>query len=238
MTQLLTEQITVKDQSYQVEVFALPKKNSSAVIRNKKIIIRLSSKLSKKVQKEHCQTLLRRMIKTLEKKDFKAVKMWKNGQFIDACDKTYLLQITQANRKTSSAKIKEGNIIEVKLPFDLCHSEPQAKNLSSLIRKTIASANNEWLEDLVAELNETHFGFKYREVRWKNFQSRLGHCTAKNEIAICTRLILLPKNLLEYVIIHELAHVKQKNHGPKFWALVEKACPDWKQKRKELRSLA
>ncbi|MCL2345828.1 MAG: M48 family metallopeptidase [Desulfobulbus sp.] len=49
------------------------------------------------------------------------------------------------------------------------------------------------------------------------------------------RLICLPLPLVDYVVCHELAHLKEMNHGPRFWSLVEQLCPDWRARRRELR---
>ncbi len=64
---------------------------------------------------------------------------------------------------------------------------------------------------------------------------RWGSCSAKNRICINWRLILVPLDLFDYVIVHELCHIKHKNHSSDFWALVERIMPDYKQKRAELK---
>jgi predicted metal-dependent hydrolase len=71
-------------------------------------------------------------------------------------------------------------------------------------------------------------------VRASSAKTRWGSCTFDNKISLNWRLILVPQELLEYVIIHELAHIRQKNHSAEFWKLVGKFCPDYKSKRKQL----
>jgi predicted metal-dependent hydrolase len=64
-----------------------------------------------------------------------------------------------------------------------------------------------------------------------------GSCNSNGEINLSWRLMLVPAELREYVIIHELCHRVHMNHGVRFWRLVEKHCADWEEKRKRLNSL-
>jgi len=66
-------------------------------------------------------------------------------------------------------------------------------------------------------------------------KTRWGSCSAKNTISLNYYLAKLPESLIEYVVVHELAHIKEKNHSAKFWNLVEKYLPDVKKRRKLLR---
>ena len=67
-------------------------------------------------------------------------------------------------------------------------------------------------------------------------RTRWGSCTSKGHIRLNWRLIHLPKHLVEYVIVHELAHLKEMNHSPRFWAVVESIYPEHKAARQALRS--
>lgn len=65
-----------------------------------------------------------------------------------------------------------------------------------------------------------------------------GICTAQNEIRFSYRLLYVPKDVFEYVVVHELSHVKHKNHSTAFWREVERYVPNWKMKRKWLKDKA
>ena len=70
----------------------------------------------------------------------------------------------------------------------------------------------------------------------RNYKSRWGCCDVKGNICFNYKLFMLPQNLREYVIIHELCHLKHHNHSAAFWNLVEFYLPDCKKLRKELRN--
>ncbi|MCL2523191.1 MAG: M48 family metallopeptidase [Betaproteobacteria bacterium] len=72
-------------------------------------------------------------------------------------------------------------------------------------------------------------------LRLSSARTRWGSCSARGGISLNWRLIFLPLPLIDYVVCHELAHLKEMNHGPRFWSLVEQLCPDWRACRRELR---
>lgn len=78
---------------------------------------------------------------------------------------------------------------------------------------------------------------KSEGVSFRKTKSRWGSCSHRNTISLNTQLMKLPPALIEYVIIHELCHIKQKNHSKKFWELVEKFSPSYKELKAQLRSL-
>lgn len=71
------------------------------------------------------------------------------------------------------------------------------------------------------------YNFKYKDVRIKNTKSRWGSCSKKGNLNFNYKLALIPERLADYVIVHELCHLKEMNHGPKFWKLVGQAMPDF-----------
>ncbi|MCE5201926.1 MAG: M48 family metallopeptidase [Synergistaceae bacterium] len=72
----------------------------------------------------------------------------------------------------------------------------------------------------------------------KTVKTAWGSCSSKGSITFCTRLALVPPELLEYVVVHELCHMLHMNHSPLFWAEVAKYIPDFKDKRTLLRKNA
>lgn len=78
-------------------------------------------------------------------------------------------------------------------------------------------------------------GVTVERVTLKNLSSRWGSCSSKGNININIRLLMCPKDVIDYVIIHELAHRKEMNHSKAFWAIVEVKDPSYKQKIKYLK---
>ena len=66
-------------------------------------------------------------------------------------------------------------------------------------------------------------------------QSRWGSCSRDNQLCFCWRIIMAPLGVLDYVLIHELAHIKEKNHSIRFWSYLESILPDYKKHRRWLR---
>ena len=86
----------------------------------------------------------------------------------------------------------------------------------------------------LTELARQH-GLAFTRVSIRGQRSRWGSCSRAGAIALNFRLVQMPPAVCDYVLIHELMHLKQQNHGPRFWALVEAACPDYRDAERWLR---
>lgn len=78
-------------------------------------------------------------------------------------------------------------------------------------------------------------GVSYNRIAIKETKTRWGSCSAKGNLNFHWKLILMPAEILDYVVVHELAHLKEMNHSPRFWAQVEKMLPDYRQRRRWLK---
>ncbi len=78
------------------------------------------------------------------------------------------------------------------------------------------------------------YQFTYHKVAIRNQKTRWGSCSRKGNLNFSYKLVLLPPHLADYIVIHELCHLKEFNHSPKFWDLVAKTLPNHKELRKEL----
>lgn len=94
------------------------------------------------------------------------------------------------------------------------------------------------IKEKIAERVE-HFsrimGVSVNRITIKNQRTRWGSCSARGNLNFNYQLYYLPDELLDYVVIHELAHRKHMNHSKEFWAEVEKYCPEYKACRKRLK---
>ena len=90
----------------------------------------------------------------------------------------------------------------------------------------------------VTQEKAKEMGVAVSAVRISSAKTRWGSCSAKNTISYSFRLLYAPKEVVEYVVYHELCHIRHKNHSKRFWTEVERYCPDWKHKRKWLKDHA
>jgi len=81
------------------------------------------------------------------------------------------------------------------------------------------------------------FGVSLKKVFIKNSRTRWGSCSSKGNLNFNYRLALIEPELVDYVVVHELCHLKHFNHSPLFWAEVARAVPHWKLLRKRLRTI-
>lgn len=97
------------------------------------------------------------------------------------------------------------------------------KAVQELLRNAIVRALKKsaqaYLPPLLKEFAEL-YGFNYKKVNVTGSKSRWGSCSAMGSINLSCYLMLLPPHLMDYVILHELTHTKEMNHGPKFWEIL------------------
>ena len=114
-------------------------------------------------------------------------------------------------------------------------TRPAQPKLSAHEVESLRSQAKEYLPARVAEI-ASQFGFRYGRVTIRAARSKWGCCTSQGNLSLSLFLMLLPRHLQDYVIVHELCHTVHHNHSPKFHALVDR-CLQGKEKEfiKELR---
>ena len=109
------------------------------------------------------------------------------------------------------------------------HPEPDAEKRAELIRRAKTELPRKVRH--YADLMGLHpAGLKITSAR-----TRFGSCSGKNSICFSWRLMDYPEPAVDYVVVHELAHIAHHDHSPQFWALVERYLPDYRQRRAMLR---
>lgn len=127
----------------------------------------------------------------------------------------------------------EGRVLEVVIPDGVSESLNPALVKEAVWQWYLGCAN-EKVGELV-EFYSEKMGISPPSFKVKYQKSRWGSCSASNVLRINFQLMMAPPEQLEYVVVHELCHVKEKNHSKKFWALVEELMPDYMVHRKELK---
>ena len=164
----------------------------------------------------------------------------------------YEYRLIRANRKTMSMKIADDSVPVVRAPFLMQESKINAfveKN-SAWIARQVEKKTLQNRDDSVIAQNEAALRCKAAEVlsvKVKHFailmnlyptavkvtsaKSRYGSCNGKNLICFSWRLMAYPDEAIDYVVVHELAHIKFKDHSKRFYTLIEKYMPDYKARK-------
>ena len=133
-----------------------------------------------------------------------------------------------------SAKM-QNNVATMFIPVDFDFQKPQNQSIIKNVLKhflTIEAKKN--LPEKVSFFAEK-YNFKFSEVKITSARSRWGSCNNKKRIALSCFLLLLPKDLIDMVIIHELCHTEQMNHGAKFYSRLRAILPNLDQLNKAIK---
>jgi predicted metal-dependent hydrolase len=92
------------------------------------------------------------------------------------------------------------------------------------------------VRDKITQFNE-HYKFVFNQISIKNQKSRWGSCSRKGNLNFNYKIALLPEDLVDYIVVHELCHLGEFNHSANFWNLVAETMPDYKEKRARLKRM-
>lgn len=165
-------------------------------------------------------------------------------------------EIIRSSRKTLSLQITPAGAVIVRCPRRYPVREVEKfveskrdwieKHLQKIENREILPAFTEaQLRDLADRAAKTlpervrHFaplvGVSYGRITIRSQRTRWGSCSSKGNLNFNCLLLLCPEAVQDYVVVHELCHRRELNHSPKFWAEVERICPDYKTHRKWLK---
>ena len=170
------------------------------------------------------------------------------------------IEVIRSRRKTLQLEVQRGGRIVVRAPVWARESDIQRfvneqqswieKNVHNMVEKEKQMAELTLLspEEIQALAEEAlkvipervrYFaplvGVSYGRITIRNQRSKWGSCSGKGNLNFNCLLMLTPRSVLDYVVVHELCHRKEMNHSPRFWAEVEKILPDYKISRKWLK---
>jgi len=86
-----------------------------------------------------------------------------------------------------------------------------------------------------ADKLSSQMGINYKRIVIRGQRTRWGSCSRKKNLSFNWKLMMAPEPVIDYVIIHELAHLKEMNHSKRFWGLVAQYCPGWREHKKWLK---
>ena len=164
-------------------------------------------------------------------------------------------KVIYSDRKTISLSVKDG-VITVRAPkcasrsfiekFVMKHTDFIKKNLPKEIARAekyraltesdilnLKKQARKYFSEKTEEYSKI-MGLIYGRISITSAKSRFGSCSSKGNISFSYRLMLYPEAAREYVVVHELAHLLEMNHSDRFYAIIEKTLPDYRERKKLL----
>ena len=162
-------------------------------------------------------------------------KEYRTGQVIKTPFKNYTLQLSTNKAKSTGTIHAEENNLILSLP-KLADDEYYTRDfITGLISRGIAGDIHAEFSERVHAYNKKFYKEPINSIRLKYTHSRWGSCATNGNLNFSTKILLAPVNIMDHIIIHELAHLKEMNHGPRFWKWVEKGDPDYEKHETWLR---
>ena len=229
--------ITIKGRKVPAKIYREFRRNVRASIGKKAVILRLPQLVDFSEQKKHFAWFTEWVALQFDKNPALHNrffgKNYQDGDTLTVGQKTYRIQIEKTDRKTHAGKLLNG-IIHLKISQQDSGPHLQ-RSIKHLLSRVVAQDHLPAIERRVLELNRLYFRKDIKSVSLKYNQSNWGSCSTQGNINLSTRLLFAPPEVIDYVIIHELAHLIEMNHSKRFWKLVSEAMPDYKAKEKWLK---
>lgn len=146
--------------------------------------------------------------------------------------KLHTLKIAESELKKPGYKI-EGESITLYIPKGTDYEK-----IDGIVKKFLLEVYKMECRRILPEKVRFYaqkYGFKFTRLTFRNNISNWGSCSHDDHISLNIKLMKLPDEIIDYVILHELCHTVEKNHSSGFWKLVKQVCPDFESRRHQLR---
>lgn len=155
---------------------------------------------------------------------------WQHGEHLLFLGQDVMLQVIETKGKSQVQLSADQLVVSIK----------DASNQTLVAKKAIQWFQQQAFEDFVrrVEIFSTKLGVKPPPVALSNAQSRWGSCNSRGQVRLNWRLIQAPPQVINYVVCHELAHLKEMNHSAKFYAVLAQLFPDHADAEKLLKQLS
>ena len=151
--------------------------------------------------------------------------------------------IQQQKRKSFSMRVNPAGQVIVSIPR---YVKPNSREVKKFIKHGLAKLAAHIPDEQAPPLHDAEsiracvdhwagvMNLHPKRVQMREMTRKWGSCSSIGSVTLNTALYWLPQHLVDYVVVHELAHLEVLDHSPKFWALVEQYMPDWEARRKEI----
>ena len=230
------ETYTVRDRRVKVFTYLEQRNNCRASIGSKGIHIRLSKWMSKAEQQAQYESLKKWALQHLEEKGVHYLasggRDYPDESTFTIAGQTFTIRKKYTDKEKSTGQLR-GSTMTLMLSKGMTPEEEQ-RHSSYLVSRLTGNAFLPVIRQRLETLNLLHFRQPIGRVRMRNNVSNWGSCSHDGNISISTRLLFAPPLTIDYVLIHELAHLVEHNHSDSFWKQVERAMPDYRQHEKWL----
>ena len=206
---------------------------ASAKVAGNEIIVRLPARASAREKTTMTRSLVDRIVKKVNADPYyfyREPMEFSEGSSFWFFDRMVLLPGISYGKRSRSAFI--GNTLYIRV------REGSPSEVRSRVNKAVLKALKRnfmpMVEERIRMLDESSFRFGNWNVRIGNMESVWGSCSGRR-LSFSIRLFFAPEKIIDYVIMHELAHLKEHNHSERFWRLLGSAMPDFKERRAWLR---
>lgn len=176
--------------------------------------------------------------------------------FFKESNMNYKINLIKSNRKTFCLEIKERGVLIVRAPKSASKKDIMAvveKHRNWIEKKiyeipVVDESDKFTAEELAQMVEDTKkklsvmipkyslsMGVNPNRITIRNQRTRWGSCSSKGNLNFNCLLSLVPERVMEYVVVHELAHLIEMNHSKRFWKIVEEIIPDYKEQKRWLK---
>lgn len=234
------ERVTIRDREFTIEENESRGRTARVSIRGSRIRMWFPRFISQREAERLYSDFREWALRRLSAIDFSEIDGkpryidFRDGQELYVMGNRLIIRIAEGGIN-ARAKIS-GEELLLKLPSGLAQEE-KAAAAHNLVRKILTRAHLKNLGARVESFNSCHFNFTYNGLTLRDQSTRWGSCSRRSgRISLNFRLFFAPQAIMDYVIAHELAHLKEPNHSKRFWSLVSTAIPDYKERRRWLNS--
>ena len=223
------KKLNYKDKQFEIDIIKSKIKNVYIQIKDGKVVVKAPNRVSKEKIFEIINSKkewIYEKINNLKENEIK------NGSKIYILGKPYILKIYFIKKAEEKIQISEGNL-QIILP-----QNRKNKNNNEIINELIINLYKNIAEKEVSmamALVTRFVGIKPNKYRVKKLKTAWGTCTSNNNITINSELMKFDREVIQYVVLHEICHLKHMNHSNEFWNMVEKYMANYKEVRKRLK---
>lgn len=217
-----------------IKIFIEERSGVRCSFTNKWITIRVPSYFSKQQLIQQIESCKVWAIQQLKKKP-KLIQKYLQSQFSDqyviqTFDNQFSFKLEKTNKEDLEIRLVDTTFY-CHIPNQYDHSIVQKKYIAKLLSRRYRS----FFEEKLNYWNQ-FFPRRYQNFRIKYNSSNWGSCSSKGNINLSIRLVLCPESVIDYVVVHELAHLIHQNHSNHFWNEVERVFPNYKTQEKWLKT--